>query len=412
MGGRDTLVLLPALAGCRRGDGSVVLTRKFITGATAMAESWGGPVRVVVEPAPVESDNLDNVAVMPSDLPFELRVIDYASPELGPCLGDAAAVLAATHYRQNHVADLCVARGVGCVYVAEYTLRTRMDIVRSRTRNPLLRARRFVWELGQERKQRRALRLAKGVHCIGTPTYEAYRRLNANAELFFETRCTREDVISPEALAARLALMAQPGSPLRLAFSGRLLPMKGVDYLPSLATALLDAGVDFVLDVCGDGVRAGWLRDEVCRRGLEQRVRLRGVLDFASELNPFMRERVDLFVCPHVQGDPSGTYLEVFAAGVPIVGFANEAFLGLVQRVPAGWAVPMRDVRVLAATVAGLSRDRSKLAAAARQARTFALDHTFDETVRRRMEHVRLCTDAAAPRPTVPAVAEPARSWS
>lgn len=39
----------------------------------------------------------------------------------------------------------------------------------------------------------------------------------------------------------------------------------------------------------------------------------------------FERSRTfGLFVCCHVQGDPSCAYLETFGSGLPIVGYANR----------------------------------------------------------------------------------------
>ena len=47
-------------------------------------------------------------------------------------------------------------------------------------------------------------------------------------------------------------------------------------------------------------------------------VQFRGNLDFKHRLVPLLQNEIDLFVCPHVQGDPSCTYLETMACGVPL----------------------------------------------------------------------------------------------
>lgn len=389
----DTLVILPNLPGLRKPDGTIVLTKKLIDGAHSMAAAWRGPVHMIVEPWDTFSDNLDNVAVPPDDGAVRVSVLPYDRGDLIAHLRGTAAVLAAVSYRQNHIAELCARAAVPCVYVTEYTLRTRYDIVCAETINPILRARRGLWEYGQERRQARAIRNAAGVQCNGTPTHAAYRRINPRACLFFDTRCRAGDVIPLPALEARVAQL-EARRPLRLLFSGRFLPWKGVQYLPRVAARLRELGVQFKLDLCGDGISTPGLRADIARLGLEDCVRLRGVLDFRLELTPLMQDGIDLFVCPHVQGDPSSTYAEAFAAGLPIAGFANEALAGMQQLAQAGVVTPMRDVGALARAVADLDRDRARLATAARRARAFALEHTFERTTQRRMDHVRECAAA------------------
>ncbi len=158
------------------------------------------------------------------------------------------------------------------------------------------------------------------------------------------------------------------GRPLRLAFSGRLIRMKGADHLPLVARELKRRQVPFELTICGDGALADGLRQQIRSFGLEDCVRMRGVLDFANELMPFVKQEVDAFVCCHRQGDPSCTYIETMSCGVPVVGYENEALAGLLRRVPAGVGVPMDDVSSLANALARLHADRPSLATMSRRA--------------------------------------------
>jgi glycosyltransferase involved in cell wall biosynthesis len=133
------------------------------------------------------------------------------------------------------------------------------------------------------------------------------------------------------------------------------------------------------------------MRREVEREGLTDCVTFRGILDFETELAPLVRDEVDLFVCCHRQGDPSCTYLETFACGVPIAGYANEAFSGLLERVCAGVSVPIGDVHGLADAIARLARPdaHGSLEAMGQSALDFARQHTFESTFERRVEHFR-----------------------
>jgi glycosyltransferase involved in cell wall biosynthesis len=401
---RRTLCILPCLPGRTLADGRIVLTKKLIDGAVEIGKHWPGPTRVVVEPWEQESDNLDNVAVTADGAGCQIRVASYDSPQFAAAIADAGAVLASVSHRQNHIADLCRARGIACAYVSEYTLRTRFDIVRAETKNPVLWTRRYLWEATQERRTRHALRRAAGVQCNGTPTYDAYHTLTPRALLFFDSRSRAHDLVDADVLGARLQAL-RAGRPLRLAFSGRFLIWKGVQFLPPLLAALRARRVAATLDLCGDGALLAQLRADVARLGLGDRVHLRGNLDFARELTPLMQREIDLFVCPHVQGDPSSTFSEVFAAGVPIAGFASEALAGMLRLAQAGWTTPVRDVGALATQIQRLDAAREELAGAALRARAFAAQHTFERTAERRAEHLLACAGAGSPASS----AEPAR---
>jgi colanic acid/amylovoran biosynthesis glycosyltransferase len=289
----------------------------------------------------------------------------------------------------------CRARGVPCVYNTEYSLTTRVQIVQSSVKNPLRKLRKFVWEVTEEYWHlRNELRLADGVQCNGTPTFEAYKQLTPSPLLYFDNRVTADEVVSDVDLA-RANQRRCAGGQLRLAFSGRLNAMKGAGDLVSLAAALRDRGVAFQLDIFGSGPLEEQLRQRTAQQGLAGMVKLEGVLDFHGELLPRLRETVDLFVCCHVQGDPSCTYLETMSAGVPIVGYSNEAFAGLCAQAPIGWATPLRDVDALADEIARLADARAELARHAEAAVAFAREHAFERTFRRRVAHLREVAERA-----------------
>jgi glycosyltransferase involved in cell wall biosynthesis len=382
-----SLVILPSIGAVAHADGQITITRKFLDGVAEMARHWDGAVEVIVPPIGVATDNLDSVRIDPRELGVIVKVVPFEAERLMPELAGAGIVLATVYYQLNDAAEWCRQLGVPCVYVSEYTLKTRLQILGAEVSNPLIRARRRFWEYGQERKIRARLRRAAGVQCNGTPTYDAYQPLSPNSLLFFDGRVERGMLIAPDALERRLAALKE-GRPLRLAFSGRLIRMKGADHLPLVAKELKRRQVPFELTICGDGVLADEMRQQIRSSGLEDCVRMRGVLDFASELMPFVKQEVDAFVCCHRQGDPSCTYIETMSCGVPIVGYDNEAWAGLLRRVPAGVGVPMDDPAALADALAQLHSDRDTLAVLSRHALDFAAQNTFEETFRKRIVHL------------------------
>jgi glycosyltransferase involved in cell wall biosynthesis len=175
------------------------------------------------------------------------------------------------------------------------------------------------------------------------------------------------------------------GAPLTLAFSGRLIPMKGAEHLLDVASQLARLRFPFRFLIAGAGSSAPQMQERIAREGLHQ-VEMLGVLPFGEQLMPRMRNEVDLFVACHRQGDPSCTYLETLAAGVPIIGYANEAFTGLLNLAEVGWGVPLDQPRRLAERIAQLGR--AEIIRRSHSGLAFAREHGFEATFDRRLQHL------------------------
>lgn len=390
------LVLLPSLRAHRGPRGGLVLTQKFLHGVAQYAKTWPGQVTALVELSTTPTSDMDHVEVMPEPgrAPLELRPDTPAG--LRARLGNAAAVLGFLSPDQLEVAEVCEDLGVPLIFTSEYSPATEMQIIDAGTRNPLLRWRRKLWVRQAEKKRLHALRIAPGLQCSGTPAYEHYKPFARDTLLFFDNRVPVNDVIDERALEQKLAALAAP-RPLRLVFGGRLIAMKGAMELPHVAAALRELGIPFQLDIYGRGDQEHLLRRLIERLDLGDRVALKGAMDFSTGWIPMLKRESDLFICCHPQGDPSSTYPEVMSCGVPIVGYANEAFAGIVRESGSGWLAPMGDRRSLAQQIARLDRDRRAIGAAARAARRFAASHAFEVTFERRTRHLmRLSRPAGA----------------
>jgi len=392
-GGAGVLCIVPSMKVGRAADGRVLLTRKFLEGVEAYCKEWRGPVRVVAEPG--SDDGLDGVAMRPEELGFELRLSGFGEQGMQEHLRGCAVVLGALHHNQLPLVERCAAMGAPLVVIAEQSVRTRWQITCAETSNWLLRLRRGWWNLGLERRFRKALAKVAGVQCNGTATYGDYSPIHPRALLYFDTRVTADLLVDGQVLAQRTGELLA-GGPLRLVFSGRLVAIKGVDHLPAVADHLRRRGVAFTMDICGGGELEQALAAQIEQRGLKEQLRMRGVLDFGRELMPFVARQADLFVCCHRQGDPSCTYLETMSCGVPIAGYDNEAFRGLVEHCGVGWGSKMDDPAALADKIARLDQNRGVLAEAARSALKFAAENTFEVTMRRRVDHLAQCARAVA----------------
>ena len=386
-----TLLILPSIHAAAAADGRLIMPRKFIDGVAEYARHWPGRVSVLARQSSEQGVNLDETPIDGDELPFDLALQrDERAPD---SLRRAAVVLATLIEPYLPLAAQCHRARIPLVYIAENSVRTRRQQLAAEAPNLVVRLRRQWYTTRMERRYRAALRLAGGVQCNGTPTLNDYRDLTPNPLLYFDTRAAEAMLVSRESLDARIVELLRSG-PLRLAWSGRFLAIKGADHLIDVAAELQRLGLPFTLDLCGDGPLRSQMQQAVDRRGLRGQVRFRGVLDFARELMPHVSRHVDLLVCCHRQGDPSCTYMETLACGTPIIGYDNEAWLGLQRASGSGWTTPMNQPRALAEAIATLDRDRESIAAAARAARAFAAERTFERVMKSRIDHLLRCRES------------------
>ena len=381
------LMIWPSVAAWRF-DGQLWLDRKFKDGMGAYCERWRGCVRVVMR--------VQDVAALspfgawrwdPADAPFTLDLIEPGQTLTASQLKDVDVLLAsADDYRQLDAAALCRTLPTACLYVIEYTLRTRLDMERHSSTPFLKKLKTAIWHLRNERRIVRAMRLADGIQANGSPAFKAYGAGSSSALLYWDTRLLRAQLMDGAALDSKLATLRE-GGPLRLAFSGRLIAAKGADEMVPLALRLRQLGVPFTLDIFGAGELAEGIRAAIAAHRLDDSVRLRGAVDFDDVLMPAIKEQVDVFVCCHRQGDPSCTYAETLGCGVPMVGFANESLAALVEENGVGWTVPMGLVSALAERIAALAANREDICAKSAAALRFAENNHFETVFDQRIDH-------------------------
>ena len=149
-------------------SGRVLLTRKFVDGMSLYKELWKGPITLVCERAVQAGDNLDNIEVDLDRAPFRLLPLNLQDDSLRDVLAPDSLVLAAVQFAR--CSRLTREAGLPCVYVSEYSLRTRLQIVRESRSSWLRKAWRSCHELRAEAAQQKALSRAEGVQCNGVPT--------------------------------------------------------------------------------------------------------------------------------------------------------------------------------------------------------------------------------------------------
>jgi len=369
-------------------QGTLVFDRKFYDGILMYVKAWPGAITCLCKRSSGASPAYDVVRKHPHELAFELQWVD---PSLGVQIaqlqGAAVVMASADAFDQLHVSTLCRQLGIPCVYVIEYIPETRYQIVAIEARNVLnrLSGNLFVWRT--ERRRKKAFAAAAGLQCNGVAAFHHYEQCK-NSLLYFDTRTRRASLISERDLSSRLSHVSA-GLPLRLAFSGRLIGMKGADHLVRVAGGLRDRGIDFHLTIYGAGDMELQMRQDVQRLQLNAHVSMPGSVDFDTRLMPEIKSSVDLYLMLHRQSDPSCTYLETLACGIPIVGYDNKAFTGILDRAAVGERVAMDDIDGVVSAVERLHADRTLLAHQSRIAADFSRTHSFEDTFSARVAHLR-----------------------
>jgi glycosyltransferase involved in cell wall biosynthesis len=232
------------------------------------------------------------------------------------------------------------------------------------------------FRLGEPRR-RRMVAGAVEIHAKGYPTYYEFAATNPHRILFIDTHAKAADIISNAELRERLAM--RRGRRPRLIYSGRYHPMKGTLDIVKVALELDRRGFDFQLDLYGKGPLREKMESLVRGGSAQDKITIHDSVPYRPDLQRIMRD-ADLFLSCHVQGDPSCTYLETFACGVPMVGYANEMWTPLCRNSGGGATVGIGDYKTLADAVIRIF-EGDALDDVSHRARDFAAQHPMEEVV-------------------------------
>lgn len=366
----------------------LVFDRKFYDGLLKYCSLWPGAVRCVMRKGSQEPPKFGLIELSKEELPFEIQVVNCCSEISKDHLYGSHTVLASgDNHNLLHISHLCRQLSVRCIYIIEYTLKTRFQIVALDAPTILHRLKRSLFILYQENRRIKAFRLADGIQANGIPSFNSYSSKDKDDLLYFDNRVHSSEIIEKNKLSNRLDYLKE-NKPLRLAFSGRLIKMKGADDLIEVANLLNLSGLDFVFSIYGTGDLDSYLRKQIALQKLDKKVFLKGAVDFHSALLPALKEHTDLFICLHKQGDPSCTYIETLSCGLPIVGYNNQAFAGLLSKKDIGWSAPINDTKMIANIIEFLDKNRELIVEKASCSVELAKENDFEETCERRINHL------------------------
>ena len=390
----NTLVIIPSVPIWIEGD-LIVFDRKFYDGMLLYVDEWPGVISCIMDNASGPLPPFGVVKKTFNQLPFKLTILKKDQKITYDHIRDAAIVHAAgDSFKQFHISRICQKNKVKCVYSIEYIPETRYQIVDLETDNPIIKLRRYFFIWNGERKRIAAFKAADGIQANGMAAYNEYNSLS-NCVLYFDSRVDSDTMISNNELEARLAKLTQ-NQQLRLGFSGRLIRMKGADHLVQLAELLKSKGIDFQMSIFGTGDLEEKMIAEINDLNLNDQVSMLGAVDFYKELLPEIKENIDLYVVLHRQSDPSCTYLETTSCGIPIVGYENKSFVGLLQKADVGWSKRIDDLDGIADDIDYLYKNRELIKEKARNCIEFSRAHDFRSTFKKRVAHLRQFVEQAS----------------
>ncbi len=129
-----------------------------------------------------------------------------------------------------------------------------------------------------------------------------------------------------------------------LGTAGRLVTLKGIEYLLAAAAMLRREFPTLRVEIAGSGPERRKLDEAVAQSGLGGSVKFLGWIDDLSSV----LGRWDIFVMPSLEEGFPIAALDAMAAGLPVVASAVGGVPELIEDGKAGWLVPPQDAEALA----------------------------------------------------------------
>ena len=139
------------------------------------------------------------------------------------------------------------------------------------------------------------------------------------------------------------ALRRHDTSEVILGTAGRLVELKGIEYLLRAAAALRQEFPALRVEIAGSGPYREKLEEAVTRAGLGEQVKFLGWIDDLTSVLP----RWDAFVMPSLEEGFPIAALDAMAAGLPVVATSVGGIPELIEDGKTGWLVPPRDAEAL-----------------------------------------------------------------
>ncbi len=375
----------------------LVVDRKFLTGMQRYVDGINSALTTVHPKLTPTESIMDPVSVPLRSLPYAVSVVEADSrwqplPHEAARLRELVSKTSLAYYGFFDVSALCKQEGVPEVLMLEFDLLTNLRVNTVEADGALKKLVCGARTLRDYVCLVPAMRRALSVQCNGFPVYAEMAHFNPQRRLrYLDSRMSKACIIDEPALSKRLA--AREAGRLRLLYSGRYAAMKGAVDVVRVGLEALRQGLDVELHTYGQGPQADQMRSLAAAS--QGRIRVHDAVPYPQLVE--LSRGFDVFVCCHVQSDPSCTYLEAFGSGLPIVGYGNRMWRGLKRAANAGVeSPPRRPLAVVEALRMYLSQPQ-RLHADSVAARRFALEHSFEAEFGKRIADLNAVLDRLQP---------------
>jgi colanic acid/amylovoran biosynthesis glycosyltransferase len=367
------IVMIHANPAALRG-GLLTVDRKFHVGMLRYAELIHSPIVAINPPLQDSQVIMDAIEVPTSNLPYRIAT---AQSELRDFIRDAGLV----YGYENYLNGGTIARELGIPYIMmlEYDLQTQMTENSSKVGNVLRKSIRRARSALNYFRSIAEMRQAHSLHCNGYPIYEATKSYNTNRLLYLDSRMSADMLVGDKEMESRSA--GRYDRPLRLLYSGRYEPLKGAIDAVKVGMECLRRGLNIEMHCYGQGSQKAQMQNIAT----DPRIHIHDAIPYPDLVK--LSRTFDVFVCCHIQSDPSCTYLESFGAGLPIVGYDNRMWRGLLTASGAGYASPMGKPSKVVDDIVRLVKDK-EVDRLSMRALEFAKQHTFESEFLKRVDAV------------------------
>lgn len=369
-------------------EGLLKVDRKFLTGMRRFAELLDEPLTAIFSELPDDSKTMDLVEVPYDQVGFKVFVIPLTATqeEAREILTDVISKSRLVYgYTNWGMADLAKKLNVPYVLILEYDLKTQITINASGVSNLLRKCVRALRSsLHYARVDVPAMRNAQSLHCNGYPIYRESALFNANRLIYLDSRMSGDMVIAEDVLSTRLA--NRQNRRLKLLFSGRYEKIKGATDAVRVGIECVRRGLPVEMHCYGQGALRDDMQALVTAAECEQAIFVHDAIPYPELVQ--RSYEFDLFVCCHIQNDPSCSYLEAFGAGLPVVGYANRMWRNLSQASGIGFASTIGNVDKVVESIVGLMQKPEQLNRWSQVSREFALEHTFEAEFKKRIDGI------------------------
>jgi glycosyltransferase involved in cell wall biosynthesis len=239
-----------------------------------------------------------------------------------------------------------------------------------------------------QRQCRQACAMADLVMLKGRTTVARYGSHARMLRPIEDTSYLSSEVVSEDLVQSRTDRLLRCQEPLRLAFCGRLVHIKGVDTSIGLLAQARRAGANLAFDIIGGGPELENLRRLAAELGVADAVCFHGAMPYGPDLLQRLAGAHALLFTPRIDETPRMIF-DGYAAGLPLVARAIDYLFERSESEQAAVLLPQdlsgRQSEAVA-TLVELDRDRARLAGLTRNALKAAHEHAADRWYERRAQ--------------------------